>query len=272
MRNPGSRELRRRQARMDSQQRQIVREQSPPPRREEMMRRGGLLEGLAPSVVGRLTLVSTVVTLLLIGAGVVGLLVEIGQRDLLLGVVVVLVAVVMSGIGASVAAPAMRAARRDRKVPPRTIQGQLVGASLISPTPTLATLALNVGRNVEQFRVRAELFEKLKGGATVVGITVTPTLNYVQTLAVIRRDRLATMSTPPVTRQVRIAVWLPLVSLAALIAGLAVGCLIGVFLPLGRGFGHALAALLLAVALAGGVALGARWLGQRLISRLGLQG
>ncbi len=234
------------------------------------MRRGGLLEGLAPGVVNRLTLVATVACLVVIGAGVLALLVEGGQHDLLLGVAVLVVALVMGGIAASVVAPAMRAARRDRKAPARTIQGQLVGASVISPTPTLATLALNVGRGVEQFRIRPELFEKVRGGATVVGLTVTPTLNHVQTLAVIRRDRLATMGTPEVTRSMRIAVWLPLVSLAALISGLAVGCLIGVLLPLGTGFEHALTAFVLAALVAGGVAFSARWYGQRLIGKLGL--
>ena len=82
MRNPGSRELRRRQARLESQQRTAVREQTPTPRRAEMMRRGGLLEGLAPGIVFRLTVIVTAVSLLLIAAAVLGVLVEIGQHDL----------------------------------------------------------------------------------------------------------------------------------------------------------------------------------------------
>lgn len=236
-----------------------------------MMRRGGLLEGLAPRVVTRLTLAVTVISLVMIGAAVFGILVEIGQSDLFLGIVVLLVALVITGVIGSVVAPAMRAVRRDRRVPARNIQGPLMGASLVSPTPGLATVALSVGKNVEQFRVRSELFEKLQGGgATVIGLTVTPSLNYVQTLTVIRRDRLATMTTPPVTRAIRISVWLPLISVGAISVALAVGCLVGVLLPLSSGGLHPLVTLLLIIALGGGVALFTRWYGQRLVSELGL--
>jgi peptidoglycan hydrolase-like protein with peptidoglycan-binding domain len=270
MRNPGSRELRRRQARLESQQRTAVREQTPTPRRAEMMRRGGLLEGLAPGIVFRLTVIVTAVSLLLIAAAVLGVLVEIGQHDLVLGVVVLLVALVITGIVGSVTAPAMRAARRDRRLPAQSIQGPLVGASLVSPTPGLATVAITVGKNVEQFRVRPELFDKLRGGATVVGLTITPGLNHVQALAVIRRDRLATMTTPPVTRAIRISVWLPLVSMAAVVIALALGGLVGALLPLGRSDLHPLVTAVLVVALAGAVALFTRWYGGRLVKQLGL--
>lgn len=235
-----------------------------------MMRRGGLLEGLPPRVVTRLTQVDIALSVVLIAASVGGLLVEIGQHDLFLGVIVVLVALVITGITGSVAAPAMRAARRDRRLPARSIQGPLVGASLVSPTPGLATVAITIGKNVEQFRVRSELFEKLRGGATVVGLTVTPSLGYVQALTVIRRDRLATMTTPPVSRAIRLSVWLPLLSVAGLAAGLAGGCLVGALLPLGSSSLHPLVAALLAMALAGGVALSARWYGGRLAKELGV--
>lgn len=235
-----------------------------------MMRHGGLLEGLAPRTVTRLTQAFIALSVVLIAASVGGLLVEIGQRDLFLGVVVVLVALVITGITGSVAAPAMRAALRDRRMPARSIQGPLVGASLVSPTPGLATVAITVGKNMEQFRVRQDLFEKLRGGATVVGLTVTPSLGYVQALTVIRKDRLATMTTPPVSRAIRLSVWLPLLSVAGLAAALALGCLVGVLLPLGSSSVHPLVAVLLAMALAGGVALFARWYGGRLVKQLGL--
>ncbi|MGC1183925.1 MAG: hypothetical protein WBA31_02085 [Candidatus Dormiibacterota bacterium] len=270
MRNPGSRELRRRQARLESQQRGAVREQTPPPRRGDMMRRGGLLEGLSPRVVTRITLAVTAASLIMIAASALGLLVESAQKDLILGVVVVLVALVITGITGSVVAPAMRAVRRDRRTPARNVQGPLVGASLVSPTPGLATLAITVGKNVEQFRVRTDLFEKVRGGATVVGLTVTPGLNYVQALTIIRRDRLATMTTPPVTRAIKISVWLPLVSVGSMVVALALGCLIGALLPLGHSVVHPLVTVLLAVALASGVALFTRWYGGRLVKELGL--
>jgi len=270
MRNPGSRELRRRQARLESQQRTAVRDQAQAPRRSDVMSRGGLLEGLAPGMVRRLTLGVALVSLLLIIAAVFAILVEIGQHDLLLGMVVLLVALTIVGLSASVVAPPMRAMRRDRRLPARTVQGPLVGASLVSPTPSLATVALTVGKNVEQFRVRSELFEKLHGGATVVGLTVTPALNYVQTLTVIRRDRLASMSPPPVSRAIRISVWLPLLSLAAVAVALALGCLIGALLPLSSSPLHPLVVVLLVVALAVAVALFSRWYGQRLVKVLEL--
>jgi hypothetical protein len=103
-----------------------------------------------------------------------------------------------------------------------------------------------------------------------VGLTVTPGLNHVQTLTVIRRDRLAVMNEPPISRAMRMSVWLPLASIGSLIVGMAVGCAIGALLPLGSGFAHPLVALLLAAALAGGIALGTRWYSQRLVAQLGL--
>jgi len=270
MRNPGSRELRRRQARLESQQRNSVRERAQAPNRDEIMRRGGLLEGLAPSLVGRLAIASLAAGLVLIAVAVLGLLVELGQHDLFLGIVIVLVAAVMAGTALSITAPAFLTARSDRKAEPRNLQGPLVGASRISPTPTLATVAVTVGKNVEQFRVRRELFDRVRSGATVVGLTVTPGLNYVQTLTVIRRDRMAVMKEPPVTRAMLISVWLPILSLASLVVGLAVGCAIGVLLPLGDNVFHPLVALALAAAVAAAVALGTRWYSQRLVSQLGL--
>ncbi len=269
MRNPGSRELRRRQARLETQQRTMVRERAQVPKRSEVMQRGGMLEGFAPSLVTRVALLSLLLSVVLIALAVLGLLVELGQKDLFLGVVVVVVAVLISGVTMSVTAPAWLTARGDRKAQARSIQGQLVGASRISPTPTLATLAINVGRNVEQFRVRPEFFERVKSGATVVGITVTPGLNYVQSLTVIRRDRLAVMKEPPVSRAMKVAVWLPLISLGSLSLGMALGCLIGALLPLGSGAAHPMVTLLLAAVLAGGVALFTRWYGNRLAGQLG---
>ena len=270
MRNPGSRELRRRQARLEAQQRSSVRERSQASSRDEMMRRGGLLEGISPKEVTRFALMSLAAGIVVIALGVLGLLTEIGQHDLFLGVVVVAVAVVMTGTAISITGPAYLTARGDRKQPPRSIQGQLVGASSISATPGLATVAVSVGKNVEQFRVRRELFERVKGGATVVGLTVTPGLNHVQTLTVIRRDRLAVMNEPPISRAMRMSVWLPLASIGSLIVGMAVGCAIGALLPLGDGFVHPLVALVLAAALAGAIALGSRWYSQRLVAQLGI--
>ena len=248
MRNPGSRELRRRQARYENQQRSAVREQTSAPRKEDVLKRGGLLEGLSPRVVTRVALAVSVGSVVVVAAGGLGLLIEIG----------------------TIAVPAMQAVRRDRKLPARTIQGQLVGASLISPTPGLATLVVNVGRQVEQFRVRRELFDRVKVGATVVGITVTPSLSHVQTLTVIRRDRMAAMTTPPITRSMRFAVWLPLASVGGLVAGVALGGLVGALLPLGIGAMHALVTLFLVALLAGGVTLFSRWYGSRLMKQLEL--
>lgn len=254
---------------MESQQRSLVRERTQTPSRSRVMQRGGLLEGFSPRVVTRVAMLSILGSLVLVALAALGLLVEMGQHDLFLGVVIVVVAALIAGIALSVTAPAWLTARGDRKAEPRNLQGQLVGASRISPTPTLATVAVNVGHNVEQYRVRPELFERIRSGATVVGLTVTPGLNHVQTLTVIRRDRQAVMKEPPVTREMRVAVWLPLISLAALAGGLALGCLIGALLPLGHGADHPLASLVLAAVLAGAVALGSRWYGNRLVGRLG---
>ncbi len=234
------------------------------------MRRGGLLEGLAPAAVVKLTLLTTLLSVIVIAAGVGGLLIEIGQHDLFLGIVIVVLGTGVAAIASSVTGPALRAARSDRKQPARTVQGQLVGASPISPTPSLALVALNVGRNVEQFRVRRELFERTKGGATVVGLTVTPGLNYVQTLTVIRRERAAVMRDPEISRTLRMSVWLPILSIAAMAIALALGGLIGAFLPLGRSITHPIATLVLALILAGGVALFTRWYGQKLVAQLGV--
>ncbi len=272
MRNPGSRELRRRQARLEGQRRAEVREkvEAQAPNQQERLRRGGLFLGVSPRQVTRLALATTLGAVVLVGLGVLALLIELGQNDLPLGVVLVVLAALCGGAGASVVAPAIPPARRDQKTSPETVQGQLVGASEVSGTPGLALVALNVNRGIQEFRVRPELYQKLQGGAVTVGLTVTPNLQHVLTLTVIRRDRLARLQSPPISRAVRMSVWLPYLSFAALIGGLALGGLIGAFLPLGTSPLHALAAALLAAALAGGVAVGLRLYARRLMRGLDL--
>jgi len=272
MRNPGSRELRRRQARLENQRRAEVRDkvQAQAPTQQERLRRGGLFLGLSPGQVTRLALAVTAGAVVLVALGALALVVEIGQRDLPLGVVLLVLAIVCGGAGASVMAPAVPPARRDGKLPVETVQGQLVGASEVSGTPGLALVALQVNRGIQEFRVRPELFEKLQAGAVTVGLTMTPNLQHVTTLTVIRRDRLAKLQSPPISRAVRMSVLLPYFSFAALIGGLALGGAIGALLPLGTSPVHALAAALLAALLAGGVALGLRLYAKRLMRGLDL--
>ncbi len=272
MRNPGSRELRRRQARLESQRRAEVQEkvQAHAPDQRERLRRGGLFLGLAPRQVTRLALAVTSGAVVLVALGALALVVELGQHDLPLGVVLLALAVFCGGAGASVMAPAVPPARRDRTAPVETIQGQLAGASEVSGTPGLCLVALNVNRGIQEFRVRRELFEKLQGGAVTVGLTMTPNLQYVTTLAVIRRDRMAKLQSPPISRAMRIGVLLPYLSFAALIGGIVLGGAIGALLPLGTSPAHALAALLLAAAIAGAVALGLRLYAKRLMRGIDL--
>jgi hypothetical protein len=59
--------------------------------------------------------------------------------------------------------------------------------------------------------------------------------------------------------------------MAAVVTALALGCLVGALLPLGRSVVHPLATALLAVALAGAVALFTRWYGGRLVKQLGIE-
>ena len=68
-------------------------------------------------------------------------------------------------------------------------------------------------------------------------------------------------------RAIKISVWLPLVSVAAMAVALALGCLVGALLPLASSTIHPLVTLLLAMILVGGVALFTRWYGQRLVKR-----
>jgi len=272
MRNPGSRELRRRQARLESQRRAEVRDkvQAQAPSQQERLKRGGLFLGMSSAQVTRLSVAVTVAAVVLVALGALALVIEVGQHDLPLGVVLLVLAVVCGGAGASVIAPAVPPARRDRKAQVENVQGQLVGASEVSGTPTLALVALNVNRGIQEFRVRPELYAKLQGGAVTVGLTVTPNLQHVTTLTVIRRDRLAKLQSPPISRAMRMSVWLPYLSFATLIGGLAIGGAIGALLPLGTSPLHAFAAALLAAALAGAVALGLRLYAKRLVQGLDL--
>jgi hypothetical protein len=68
----------------------------------------------------------------------------------------------------------------------------------------------------------------------------------------------------------RVSVWLPLASVGALVAGLALGGLVGALLPLGIGVMHPLVTLFIAAVLAGGVTLFSRWYGSRLMKELEL--
>ncbi len=226
--------------------------------------------GYSPGQITRLALLTGLGSVVVVLAAVFGLLVEIGQHDLALGIVLVLIALAMAITANTVTAPALPAARRDRKAVPEQIQGQLVGASPMSGTPGLAMVAVNVNRGIQEFRVRPALYEKLQGGAVVVGLVYTPGLQHVTSLTVIRRDRMAKIKPPVITRAMRLTVWLPFISIGALVGGLGLGGLIGALLPLGSSFLHPLITLLVALGLAALIALGTRQYARRLMKGLDL--
>jgi uncharacterized membrane protein len=227
--------------------------------RERYVQSGGMLQGYSPESVVRLGYIAAaaaVVCLL-----VMALLLLFLPYGWPVRIVAAIVWVVPIAFGASFILPGVRLALKDRKLEPKMVQGQLVGASAVSTSIGLGMLMLKTRGGQEQYLVAPEKLAKVPGNQVTVMVSMTPNLRHVRSVGVMGQ-RLMPRPEPPVPDVVRRLRLLPILTPIVLAAAAIIGTDVVAFLPIHPDLVHALLALVVGAALAGAV-YGVSYLFQR---------
>ncbi len=243
-------------SRQTRQVRQVRPKNIPPPaapasqrkQRERYVQSGGMLQGYAPETVMRIGYIAAgaAVACLAIMALIL-LLLPYGWPVRIVAAVVWLVPI---AFGASFILPGFRLALRDRKLEPRMVQGQLLGASEVSTSIGLGMLMLKTRGGSEQYLVTPERMSKVPGNQVNVMLSVTPNLRHVRSVAVMGQRVVGRpdQPVPPVLRRLRL---LPIATPVALAAAAIIGADVVALIPFYPELAHAGAAFVAGAALAG---------------------
>ena len=232
---------------------------NPRRQRERYVQSGGMLQGYAPETVVRITTIAGGAALgCLLVMALVLLLLPAGwpTRAFAAGVWVVPIA-----FGATFLLPGYRLARQDRKLEPKVVQGQLLGASEVSTSIGLGMLMLKTRGGQEQYLVTPERLSRVPGNQVNVVLTVTPNLRHVRSVAIMGQRLVGRpeQPVPPIVRRLRL---FPIASPVALSVAAIVGADVVAFVPVRPELAHAGATFFAALALAG-IVFGASHLLQR---------
>lgn len=261
----GKKRVQSRPTRQVTQVRQVKPKTIAPPagdqrrQRERYVQSGGILQGYAPETIVRLGYIAAAATVgCLLMMAIVLLFLPYGWP---VRIVAALVWVLPIAFGASFIVPGVRLARKDRKLEPRLVQGQLMGASEVSTSLGLGMLMLKTRSGQEQYLVEQEKLSKVPGNQVNVMLSVTPNLRHVRSVAIMGQRMMGRpeQPVPPVLKRLRM---LPIVTPIALAGAAIVGADVVALLPIQPELAHALAALAAALAL-GGAVFGASKLVQR---------
>jgi hypothetical protein len=229
--------------------------------RERYVESGGFVQGYAPESIIKLGywLAGVAVVCLLIGVELV--LGPLRPIDLPTRIVAAIVWVLPIVLAIALLGPGVRLAWLDRKAQPRMVQGQLLGASAVSPSRGLGMIMLRTRQGNEQYLVAPEKLNRVPGNVVQVVLAVTPRLHHVRSVQVLGQRQVPRPEPPmpPVLRRIQLLPALtPVVIAVAAILGDDVIALI----PFTPAWAHSLAALVGGAALGGG-AFGLSYLYQR---------
>ncbi len=252
----GKKRVQSRQVRQVTQVRQVKPKSVPAPsgdqrkQRERYVSSGGMLQGYAPETVIRIGYIAA--------AAAVGCLLIMAALLLFLPygwpvrVVAAAVWVLPIAFGASIVLRGFQLALRDRKLEPRLVQGQLLGASEVSTSLGLGMLMLKTRAGQEQYLVEQEKLNKVPGNQVNVMLSVTPNLRYVRSVSIMGQRMVGRpdQPIPPVLKRMRL---MPILTPVALAGAAIIGADVVAFLPIRPELAHALLALVAAAALAGAV-------------------
>ncbi|HAC45597.1 MAG TPA: hypothetical protein DCF65_05955 [Chloroflexi bacterium] len=190
--------------------------------RERYVQAGGMLQGYAPDLVIRIGYIAVgiaVACILIIAA----ILIFVPP---LYGLPVAIAAsiawVLPIALLASFIAPGFRLALKDRKAEGRLVQGQLVGASMVSTSMGLGMLMVQTRGGVEQYLVPPARLKQVPGNQVNVVLTVTPNLRHVRSVGVMGQ-RMVPRVDPPVPPVMKRLQQLPLITPIALGVAAIVG-------------------------------------------------
>jgi len=229
--------------------------------RERYVQSGGMLQGYAPDYVvrvGYISIAGAVLCLLIIAAFLLLLPRVYGWPD---AVAASLAWVLPIALLASFVGPGFRLALRDRRVEPRLVQGQLVGASSVSTSIGLGMLMVQTRGGVEQYLVPPARLKQVPGNQVNVVLTVTPNLKHVKSVGVMGQRMVGRVEppVPPVMRRLQL---LPLLTPLALASAAIIGADAVALSPIEPTLVHALLAVVAGAAL-GAAVYGASFLLQR---------
>jgi hypothetical protein len=229
--------------------------------RERYVESGGFVQGYAPEAVLRLGYGVTgllVVCLLIAIEVAIGPLRPIDQPTAIVAAIVWAVPIVMA---LALLGPGVRLAWLDRKAQPKVVQGQLVGASSVSPSRGLGMIMVRTRQGTEQYLVQPQKLARVPGNVVQVVLSVTPRINHVRSVQVIGQ-RQVPRAEPPMPEVLRRIQLLPILTPVSIAVAAIVGAEVVGFIPFTPSWAHALATLVAAVALGGG-AFGITYLYQR---------
>jgi hypothetical protein len=268
----GKKRVQSRQVRQVRQVRQLRPKNVPAPaagdqrkQRERYVRSGGMLQGYAPEAVVRIGYVAAggAVLCVLISMALVLLM----PYGLPVRMVAALVWMFPIGFAASFILPGFRLARKDRKLEPKLVQGQLLGASEVSTSIALGMLMVKTRGGVEQYLVEPEKLSKVPGNQVNVMLSITPNLRHVRSVGIVGQRMMGRpdQPVPPVMKRLRI---LPIATPVALSVAAIVGADVVALLPLYPDWAHALMAFGAGAVLAGAVFGASHLLQRRLYSEV----
>ncbi|HKC19229.1 MAG TPA: hypothetical protein VKE27_06305, partial [Candidatus Dormibacteraeota bacterium] len=135
---------------------------------------------------------------------------------------------------------------------PRIVQGQLVGASSVSTSMGLGMLMVQTRGGSEQFLVPPARLKQVPGNQVNVVLTITPNLHHVKSVGVMGQRMVGRVEppVPPVMRRLQL---IPVVTPLALALGAVIGDDAVALSPISPSALHAVLAILVGAALAGGV-------------------
>src|ERR1700716_555713 len=219
--------------------------------RERYVQAGGMLQGYAPEFVirtGYIAVAVGVVCLLAIAACLIFIPPIYGWPD---GIAASLAWILPIALLASFVAPGFRLALRDRKAEGKLVQGQLVGASSVSPSIGLGMMMVQTRGGVEQYLVAPARLKQGPGKQVNGVLTITPNLRHVRSVGVMGQRMVGRVEppVPPVMKRLQL---LPLLTPLGLILGAVIGDDAVALAPLDPSWLHALLAVLAGAALARG--------------------
>jgi len=190
--------------------------------RERFVQAGGMLQGYAPDLVIRIGYIAigVAVSCVLIIAAIVILVPPI--YGLPVAIVASIAWVVPIALLASFIAPGFRLALKDRTAEGRLVQGQLVGASMVSTSMGLGMLMVQTRGGVEQYLVPPARLKQVPGNQVNVVLTITPNLRHVRSVGVMGQ-RMVPRVDPPVPPVMKRMQQIPLITPIALAAAAIIG-------------------------------------------------
>jgi hypothetical protein len=217
--------------------------------RERFVQGGGMLQGYAPDLVIRIGYIAIGVAVLCLLAMAALVIFLPRVYGLPVAIAAAVAWILPIALLASFVLPGFRLAFKDRKAESRLVQGQLMGASMVSTSVGLGMLMVQTRGGAEQYLVPPARLKQVPGNQVNVVLTVTPNLRHVKSVGIMGQ-RMVGRVEPPVPTVMKRLQLLPLITPIALAVAAVVGDDAVALSPISPPLLHASLAVLAGTALA----------------------